>query len=58
MFTCAICAKLEHNTSQLVCDHIKPHRGNEAMFWDITNMQCLCKHCHDSVKQQIEKRMQ
>lgn len=56
MFTCAICGKLEADTSLLVCDHIKPHRGNEALFYDENNLQCLCKHCHDSIKQREEKR--
>jgi len=56
MFTCAICGKLEGNTTQLVCDHIIPHRGNAALFYDANNLQCLCKQCHDSVKQREEKR--
>ena len=27
-------------------DHIKPHRGNYALFWDETNWQSLCHECH------------
>lgn len=30
-----------------VVDHIKPHRGDEKLFWDETNWQPLCKSCHD-----------
>lgn len=30
-----------------VCDHIIPHRGDEALFWDPDNKQALCKRCHD-----------
>ena len=56
MFTCAICGKLEGNTTPLVCDHIIPHRGNAALFYDANNLQCLCKQCHDSVKQRSEKQ--
>lgn len=36
-------------------DHIKPHRGNELLFFDPTNLQSLCKPCHDGAKQQLEK---
>lgn len=31
-----------------VVDHIKPHKGDKALFWDSSNWQPLCKHCHDS----------
>ncbi|WP_308302390.1 HNH endonuclease signature motif containing protein [Bacillus sp. V5-8f] len=27
-------------------DHIKPHKGNQALFWDSSNWQTLCKPCH------------
>jgi len=30
-----------------IVDHIVPHRGNQALFWDSSNWQCLCKPCHD-----------
>jgi 5-methylcytosine-specific restriction protein A len=38
-----------------VVDHITPHKGNMALFWDKANWQSLCKPCHDSAKQQIDK---
>jgi len=38
-----------------VCDHIKPHRGDEALFWDEANLQTLCKPCHDRLKQHEEQ---
>lgn len=31
----------------LVVDHIIPHRGDMAVFWDRSNWQTLCKPCHD-----------
>ena len=37
-----------------VVDHIIPHRGNKALFWDRYNWQALCKGCHDRVKQRDE----
>jgi len=39
----------------LIVDHIKPHRGNQTLFWDRSNWQSLCKWHHDSVKQQQER---
>lgn len=39
-----------------VADHIRPHRGDEALFWDASNLQCLCKVCHDKHKQRDERR--
>jgi len=31
-----------------VVDHIKPHRGDQELFWDEHNWQPLCKKCHDT----------
>lgn len=36
-------------------DHKTPHRGNDALFWDRTNWQPLCTHCHNSLKQREER---
>jgi 5-methylcytosine-specific restriction protein A len=54
-FTCRLCSQIEVDTSQLVGDHITAHRGDAALFWDDTNLQCLCKTCHDSIKQREER---
>lgn len=55
LFACRRCGRPEADTSQLVADHVVPHRGDGALFWDETNLQCLCKRCHDTVKQQEER---
>ncbi len=34
-------------TRATVVDHIKPHRGDQELFWDEYNWQPLCKKCHD-----------
>jgi 5-methylcytosine-specific restriction protein A len=31
----------------VVVDHIRPHKGDRALFWDRGNWQSLCKACHD-----------
>lgn len=32
-----------------VVDHIIPHKGNMALFWDSTNWQAMHKECHDRI---------
>ncbi len=36
-----------HRTRANVVDHIKPFRGDWALFVDPKNHQSLCKSCHD-----------
>ena len=57
-FTCqwAGCGRIQSDTSQLVCDHVRPHRGVLALFWSRSNLQTLCKSpCHDQHKQALEQ---
>lgn len=49
---CAADGKVEPAT---VVDHVRPHRGDERLFWDEANWQPLCQPCHDRDKQQIER---
>ncbi|WP_085025281.1 HNH endonuclease [Ensifer aridi] len=57
-FTCQMvgCGRIEPETSQLVADHKIQHHGDEALFWDENNLQCMCKPCHDKLKQKDERR--
>lgn len=52
---CAKCSTDERPVPATVLDHITPHRGDNALFWDEKNWQALCAHCHSSVKQREEK---
>ncbi len=38
-----------------VVDHIRPHRGDEQLFFDPANLQCVSKAYHDSEKQKQER---
>tara|TARA_R110000765_G_scaffold127303_1_gene225318 strand:- start:145 stop:354 length:210 start_codon:yes stop_codon:yes gene_type:complete len=38
-----------------VLDHIHPHGGDWAVFWDRDNWQSLCTQCHSGAKQRGEK---
>lgn len=44
---CVLCLKKGKLKAAAVTDHIVPHRGDEALFWDTANWQPLCKACHD-----------
>lgn len=48
---CRICGEPSE-----VVDHIRPHKGDKALFWDKDNWQALCAHCHNSTKQKAERR--
>ena len=52
---CAYCQKQGRVEPATVVDHIKPHKGDQTLFWDKANWQPLCKQCHDSVKQREER---
>ncbi len=41
------CARCDGLVSADVVDHIKPHKGDMELFWDESNLQSLCKSCHD-----------
>lgn len=55
LFTCARCGVVGQS-SDLVADHVIPHRGERDLFFDLNNLQCLCVTCHNRVKQSEERR--
>ena len=54
-FECQACRHIEPTGRQLVADHDQPHRGDRARFWAPSNIQTLCKPCHDGAKQREER---
>jgi 5-methylcytosine-specific restriction endonuclease McrA len=52
---CAMCARHGQQVRATVVDHIRPHRGDQRLFWDKTNWQGLCDPHHDSAKQRQER---
>lgn len=52
---CVMCQAEGRVEAATVLDHIVPHRGDEALFWDQTNWQALCKAHHDGEKQRTER---
>ncbi|HFI0435151.1 HNH endonuclease signature motif containing protein [Streptococcus suis] len=54
---CVHCQRKGKLTKATVVDHIKPHRGDQDLFWNPLNWQALCKSCHDR-KTQTDDRYQ
>jgi len=66
---CVFCQQAGRLVPASVVDHIKAPRLGDAklsgdaeqiaaawkLFWDRANWQSLCKRCHDSTKQRMEK---
>lgn len=50
-----ICAGEHPAPNSPVVDHIRPHHWDEALFWDINNLQTVTKAYHDSEKQKQER---
>lgn len=44
---CVSCMAQGRVVAASVVDHIRPHRGNDELFWNPVNWQPLCKRCHD-----------
>lgn len=44
---CVLCMQRGAIVPSEVVDHIRPHKGDDTLFWDETNWQALCKQCHD-----------
>ena len=43
---CMECKQQNKITEATEVDHIKPHKGDRRLFWDLDNHQALCKSCH------------
>jgi 5-methylcytosine-specific restriction endonuclease McrA len=52
---CRMCKAEGRITPATICDHITPHKGNVALFYDSGNFASLCKPCHDRHKQSEER---
>lgn len=52
---CVMCLAERRTTAATVVDHIIPHRGDGALFWDRSNWQSLCQTHHSSHKQRMER---
>lgn len=51
---CMRCKKKGRIMPAIVVDHIKPHKGDCNLFWQISNHQALCVRCHNKVTAQYD----
>lgn len=52
---CEYCKAKGRVEAAVICDHDLPHEHDPELFWSNT-FTALCKHCHDSTKQRMERR--
>jgi len=53
---CLGCQAIGQQAQATVIDHIIPHFGNVARFWDVANWQPCCDWHHNSIKATLEKK--
>ncbi|HEV7323541.1 MAG TPA: HNH endonuclease signature motif containing protein [Bosea sp. (in: a-proteobacteria)] len=51
---CLGCQARGETTIATVVDHVIPHKGDMALFWDVSNWQPACSWDHDVIKQKLE----
>jgi 5-methylcytosine-specific restriction protein A len=44
---CVKCRERGRVEAATCVDHITPHKGDQTLFWDVTNWQSLCTVCHN-----------
>ena len=54
-YGCVFCRARYVTKLAKVVDHIRAHKGDPVLFHDPTNLQSLCKPCHDSHKRSVEQ---
>jgi 5-methylcytosine-specific restriction enzyme A len=45
---CVVCRATGRIVAATEVDHVQPHRGDPALFWNIANCQGLCWTCHQN----------
>jgi 5-methylcytosine-specific restriction protein A len=53
---CCMCEEAGRVEPAVLVDHIKPAKDNIELFFDMSNLQSLCRLCHDSSKRKDERR--
>jgi 5-methylcytosine-specific restriction protein A len=43
---CKLCIARGLRVLTVDVDHIRPHKGDPYLFWNLENLQGLCKACH------------
>lgn len=43
---CAECEQAGRTRAADTVDHVRPHRGDLDLFWQVDNWRALCRSCH------------
>lgn len=52
---CRRCTKYQRRTAATIVNHVKPHKGDTALFFNPLNLESSCKPCHDGATQSFER---
>ncbi len=52
---CLGCQAIGERRATEVVDHVEPHKGDQAKFWNTSMWQPACRHCHDVIKKMLER---
>lgn len=44
---CVECERAGKIVPATVVDHVTPHKGDQSLFWDVSNWQSLCAYHHN-----------
>ena len=53
---CQYCALVDEVKAADLVDHLYPHRGDQAVFWNKTYWVSSCDDCHNGFKQRVERK--
>lgn len=61
LYTCQRCGSLviegnRHHPRAAIANHKQPHKGDLELFFGLTNVETVCKACHDTRIQREEAR--
>lgn len=52
---CLGCEAVGQRAATEIVDHVEPHKGDQAKFWDAKMWQPACGHCHNVIKPKLER---
>ena len=53
---CRYCALVGEVKAADLTDHLYPHRGDQAVFWNSAYWVSACNDCHNGFKQRVERK--
>ncbi|NLS91804.1 MAG: HNH endonuclease [Planctomycetaceae bacterium] len=53
---CVACEAAGRIEPATILDHIRPHRGDPRLFWDVSNWRVLCLACHNAKSAKEQQR--